>query len=205
LCAAFSAKETTMLDQDATRPGNPSPLRRSLAGAAEAAHHVGLLQRSMAALLADIPDWDGEMYFSSGKPLDRARVEVQHASLDRLLITPAHPPQVMNYALWPGWQTLTPQYDRSWGVGTGWPLAEIDGGMLVVGSDGFSASGFGLMLESDEAGLVSIYPSGTSNSSWVSLKDLPMLRSRAGAGTVIFDGDDLVGEASDILVVTVPE
>ena len=81
-----------------------------------------------------------------------------------------------------GLQCVGPPYDRSWGTGTGWPLARLDGSMTVVGSNGFSASGIGMHLHAEDDGFVSVFPKGYAECTWVNLGDAIRLRSRAGAG-----------------------
>ena len=79
------------------------------------------------------------------------------------------------------------------------PWAHIDGEMFVIGSDGFSASGFGFFVESDQDGVVSIVPQGICDSSWLSFDNVPHLRSTAGAGIVVYDGTDLLASRQPIL------
>jgi hypothetical protein len=164
-------------------------LRRVPALEGDEARDVALLERAVAASFKETLDWEGDVDLSP-REFDREAVERQKIELDRMFNTPVQ--RTLDYNLWPGWQTIVPIYERWWAVGTGMPWAHIDGHITVLASDGFSASGFGFYLEADEEGFVSIFPSGPCNSSWVAFKDAPRLRSRAGAGAVVYDGSTLV-------------
>ena len=161
------------------------------------ARDIALLERAVAGSIRETLDWDGEIDFSSAIEFDRDSFELQRAELDKLFTTPVH--HTFNYTLWPGWQVIVPKYDRWWAVGHGMSWAHVDGKMFVIGGDGFSASGFGIYLEADEEGYVSIVPHGPCSSTWASFKHLPDLRSSAGAGAVVYDGNTLLVSRQPIL------
>jgi hypothetical protein len=69
----------------------------------------------------------------------------------------------------------------------------------LSGGDGFSASGFGIYLEADDSGIVAVSPQGLSNSSWASFDHLPNVRSKAGAGVVVYDGSTLLVSRQPVL------
>jgi hypothetical protein len=98
-----------------------------------------------------------------------------------------------------GCQSTTPQYDRRWATGTGWPLADLDGGMFIVASDGFSSSGFGFFLTAQSDALVGIRPVGPLKGSWANLEQGSRARSKAGVGVVIYDGNSLMVSRQPIL------
>ncbi|WP_155264791.1 hypothetical protein [Sphingomonas segetis] len=150
---------------------------------------IDLLQRAVAASVKEDLGWDGEIDFSP-KEVDREALERKKVELGRLLNTPVQ--HTFDYNLWPGWQVIVPKYEYWWAVGTGMPWAHLDGHITVFATDGFSASGFGFYLEADEEGYASIFPSGPGKSSWAAFKDAPRLRSKAGAGAVVYEGSSLL-------------
>lgn len=157
---------------------------------------IALLERAVAASVQDTLEWEGAIDFSP-REFDRKAVERQKVELDRLFSTPVQ--YTMDYNLWPGWQVIVPKYEYWWAVGTGMPWAHLDGHMTVLATDGFSASGFGFYLEADEDGFVSIFPSGPGKSSWVAFEEAPRLRSKAGAGAVVYEGSNLLVSRQPIM------
>ncbi len=162
------------------------------------AREIALLEKVVASTVQDSLDWEGEITFSAAPThFDRESFESGSKAIRDLLAVPKQ--QTFDLELHPGVQLLVPKYDRWWAVGSGMPWAHLDGTMYVIGSDGFSASGFGFYLEADEEGLVGIFPIGPCNSSWACFEDSPRLRSKAGAGVVVYDGSNLVVSRQPIL------
>jgi len=157
---------------------------------------ISLLETAVAATVRDQADWDGKLDFSPAKEIDLASIKERIASVKQLFGSPL---QTFDLQLHTGMQFLSPIYDRDWAVGNGMPWAHVEGFMAVQGSDGFSASGFGFYLEADDEGIVSIFPNGTRDGGWASFEDLPRLRSKAGAGVVVYDGSTLVLSRQPIL------
>lgn len=175
-----------MFEKLATRPEDRQLVRRVPALEGDEARDIAVLERAVATTVKEELNWDGDIDFSPTDPALREKFGQQHVEFSKLFNSPAY--HTMEYTLWPGSQMIVPKYDRWWAVGTGMPLAHLDGHMTIIASDGFSASGFGFYLEADEEGIVAIMPHGPSNSSWAAFKDAPRLRSKAGAGAVVYDG-----------------
>lgn len=186
-----------MFETLTARPQERQIVRRVPALEGDEVRDIALLERAVAASVKETLDWEGDISFSPAEKFDREKLDLQRAELGRLFNTPAH--QVMEYTLWPGSQLIVPKYDRWWAVGTGIPWAHLDGHITVLANDGFSASGFGFYLEADEEGIVAIMPHGSCKSSWIAFKDAPRLRSKAGAGAVVYDGSTAVVSRQPIM------
>jgi len=121
--------------------------------------------------------------FGSAAALDRHITEWKKNQL----LTPT---KTMSFTVPVGTRVVGPPYDHGWHVGLGMPFAQIDGTMMIFGSDGFSASGASLDLTSTQAALASIKPMGAYEFSWVSFDNYPSLRSRGGLGILVYGGGD---------------
>lgn len=143
-----------------------------------------------------------------GVSFQRAEVDVgalrkSVAALASLL--QVNPQRVLDYKLHSELQFLAPPYDESWSVGAGAPLSAWDGASYVFGSNGFSASGFGVVLTSDRHVSVSIMPQGTFTAGWANFTSDPPLYSSGGAGAVVYcDGDLLLSRKPRVWTVRDP-
>lgn len=97
-------------------------------------------------------------------------------------------PVTMELHLRPGVRFQAAPYDEGWFTGAGLFGAKQDGTMMILGGDGFSASGFGFHVSVEQDALVSFTPVGDCTGSWSALEPAPGLRSTAGAGAVVYDG-----------------
>ena len=85
---------------------------------------------------------------------------------------------------------LTPPYDADWAQGAGSPLSRLDGSMVTMGAEGFSASGFGIHLSSPQQVLATIEPVGEYDFSWSGFGDYPSLYSSGGIGITVYRTPD---------------
>lgn len=90
-----------------------------------------------------------------------------------------------------GMRMFAPPYDVSWNTGTGTPLNQ-DGTPMVLGSDGFSAAGFGFYLTADRHVSVYVMPLGRFTGSWANFGGAPPLHSSGGTGTVVYNEGRLI-------------
>lgn len=157
-----------------------------------------LLQKAVQSSIQGALDWEADVQVARiREDADTRLIKEKAATMERLFGGVGA--QTLDLKVDWGDQFVVPAYDEWWATGSGMPWAHTDGSMMVVGADGFSASGFGIYLESDDSGIVSVSPQGLSNSSWVSFEHLPNIRSKAGAGVVVYDGTTLLVSRQPIL------
>jgi hypothetical protein len=179
--------EVIMLEELIEARQDRSIIRRVSKCEGDEARDIELLQSAISRAVLETLDWEGEVEFSRAtKQLERQAMEDRVMQMSRFFGVRGVP--TLELQLHPGIQFIAPAYDRWWAVGSGVPFADYDGQLFVAGGDGFSAAGFGLFLEADEEGIASIYPQGQCNSSWFCTKDSPRVRSKAGAGVVVYHG-----------------
>jgi hypothetical protein len=92
--------------------------------------------------------------------------------------------------LLPNTRILTPPYDADWAQGAGSPLSRLDGSMVTMGIEGFSASGFGFNLSSPQQMVATIEPVGEYDYSWSGFGDYPSLYSSGGIGITVYHTPD---------------
>jgi hypothetical protein len=85
---------------------------------------------------------------------------------------------------------FTPPYDVDWAQGAGSPLSKLDGSMVTMGTEGFSASGIGFNLSSPQQVLTTIEPVGEYDFNWSSFGDYPSLYSSGGIGITVYRTPD---------------
>ena len=164
----------------------------------ESVRELDQLKITVASAIRETTGWKDRIAFTDpNMTFDRPKFFDRFREISELTGTASA--QTYDLHLNLGMQFLTPKYDRWWATGSGMPWADLDGSMFVVGSDGFSASGFGMYLEADEPGLLSIVPQGLCQANWVSLDDLPSLHSMAGAGVVAYDGATILVSRQPLL------
>ncbi|AMV47795.1 hypothetical protein [Paraburkholderia caribensis] len=103
-----------------------------------------------------------------------------------------NPLPVLDFDLAEGTQLFSPPFDKGWQEGAGSPLSQLDGTSIVVGADGFSASGFGVFLRADAHVSVSVMPQGQFRGGWLNFDGASPLRSSGGSGAVVYNGETVV-------------
>lgn len=91
-----------------------------------------------------------------------------------------------------GWKLIAPPYDTNWATGAGIPFSDWDGNAVTIGTEGYSASGFGLYLATDNPCLVSVVPQGIFHAFWANFGTKSALRSTGGTGAVVFAGERML-------------
>ena len=85
---------------------------------------------------------------------------------------------------------LTPPFDADWSQGAGSPHSRLDGNMVTMGAEGFSASGVGFHLSSPQQVLATIEPVGEYDYSWSGYGDYPSLYNSGGIGITVYRTPD---------------
>ncbi|OKI86613.1 hypothetical protein [Micromonospora sp. CB01531] len=165
------------------------------------------LQRSLAefgeAELAEMRT-DGQYRFDGGAGTqtagDVATVEAhRNAMFDSLVDQFSTELTPISLTVSPGTQIVPAPYDNSWQTGTGFPFSKLDGKMGIIGSSGFSGSGFSFFLSSSQSVSATIIPGGTYKHSFTSFQPLPQLRTKGGVGVIVYENRNKIKDITATL------
>jgi hypothetical protein len=157
------------------------------------ADYTATLLRHQGSELFDEKD-EAEMAAATSKGGDtvldvgpfKTKGQLQKHFAERVRMETMRPSTTFDYTVPTGSRIIGPPYDVDWSEGAGGVFSRFEGSCFTFSIEGFSASGVGFYLSSDEPMLTAITPVGNYDWNWFSLQDLPFLRSRGGLGVAIF-------------------